>query len=459
MSNFYRITLSFCFIFFVALAHGETLNCTPPDSTTSIVNKTASLYLVEEGKTSYGEGKVRDALIKFREAALKDKYSWRSVYWISKCQYRLNNFGLALKYANTAISLGGEKITDEIYYVLGSTYHRLGNLDTAIINYQLAFDKLPVLRSSALLIKHQIEQCEYAQELLKADTKYTRVRLSGDLNSGYDDYNVLIANGGKTLYFTSRRSNTTGGGLNPDDQLFYEDIYRMTWDEELGIWDDVTNKLGKLNSAGFEALHYISQDTLSGIITWNNTKMDIRKTTRSSDICEVKKNNKGGWNTPKVIKNKSINTSFYDGTATLTSDGNAMYFMSDRKGEKSFTDIYYVEKVGKTWGKAIVLPENINTKGKETTPFVTPDGKYLFFSSDGHSSMGGLDVFVCKSLGGGLWSDPVNLGSGINTVNDDMFFTYSAETKKAYISGFEITGKKASIDIYEIDMTAFVFPK
>ena len=76
---------------------------------------------------------------------------------------------MALKYANSAIGLGKEKITDEIFYTLGSTYHRLGNLDTAIINYQLALDKLPALRSSDLLIKHQIEQCTYAQELLKAE--------------------------------------------------------------------------------------------------------------------------------------------------------------------------------------------------------------------------------------------------------------------------------------------------
>ena len=74
MSNFYRAALSLCFVLSIALAHGETLNGTPPDSTSSIVNKTASLYMVEEGKTSFGAGKVRDALIKFRQASVKDTY-------------------------------------------------------------------------------------------------------------------------------------------------------------------------------------------------------------------------------------------------------------------------------------------------------------------------------------------------------------------------------------------------
>lgn len=458
MSNFYRVTLSLYFMLFIGIAHGRTSIAIPPDSTTSIVDKSTALFMMEEAKTSYGEGKIKDALIKFREASLKDKYSWKPVYWISKCHYKLNNYGLALEYANKALGFNDDKITEEIYYTLGSTYHRLGILDTAIINYKIALDKLPTLRSSELLIEHQIEQCKYAQEMMKNEVKYTRVRLVGDVNSGFDDYNVLITEGGKTMYFTSRRSNTTGGGLNPDDQLFYEDIYKVTWEEEMKEWDDITNNLGKLNSEGFESLHWMSADTLSGIITWNSTMMDVKKTTRVSDICEVKKNNKGGWNTPKVIKNKSINTSFFDGAATLTADGNAMYFVSDRKGDKSSTDIYYVEKVGKNWGTAKPLPETINTKGRETTPYVTADGQFLFFSSDGQRSMGGLDVFVCKYMGANVWSDPVNLGSGINTVNDDMFFTYSVATKKAYISGFEITGNKASIDIYEIDMSNFKFP-
>ena len=458
MSNFYRAVLSLCFVFSIALAHGETLNGTPPDSTSSIVNKTASLYMVEEGKTSFGAGKVRDALIKFRQASVKDKYSWRAVYWISKCHYNLNNYGLALKYANLAMDLGKEKMTDEIYYTLGSTYHRLGNLDTAIINYQIAMDKLTKLRSFDLQIAHNIEQCKFAQEILKNGNSFERIRLSGDVNSGFDDYNVLLTNGGKTMYFTSRRSNTTGGGLNPDDQLFFEDIYKVEWNAATAEWEDITNQLGKMNSDGFESLHYISSDTLSGIITWNTTMMDVKKTTRVSDICGIKKNNKGTWNSPKAIKNKSINTSFYDGNATLTADGNTMYFMTDRKGERSGCDIYYVEKIGKKWGTAEPLPEHINTKKHETTPFVTPDGQYLFFSSEGHPGLGRFDVFVCKNLGRS-WSEPVNMGAGINSVNDDMFFTYSAETKKAYVSGYEITGGKASIDIYEVDMSTYVFPK
>ena len=99
----------------------------------------------------------------------------------------------------------------------------------------------------------------------------------------------------------------------------------------------------------------------------------------------------------------------------------------------------------------------INTKGRETTPYISADGRYLFFSSDGHIGMGGLDVYVVENLGDS-WGTPINLGNGINSVNNDTHFTYDKAINKAYISGYEIVGQKSSIDIYEYDMTGFTIP-
>ena len=250
-----------------------------------------------------------------------------------------------------------------------------------------------------------------------------------------------------------------GGGMNPDDQRFFEDTYISIFDSELNEWDDVTNEIGKINSDGFDALNYISPDGLYGVMTLNTTALDIKmkNSTKGSDLCEVKMSNKATWNTPKIIKNKTINTSYFEGSATLTADGNTMYFVSDRKGNESSTDIYMVEKVGKGWGEAVALPMTINSVGRETTPFITPDGRYLFYSSDGLTGMGGLDVYVVENKGG-EWSVPVNLGAGINTVNNDSHFVYAIEFKTAYVSGYEIVGNKSSLDIYQFDMTNFSIP-
>tara|TARA_B110000285_G_scaffold77754_1_gene89532 strand:- start:757 stop:2133 length:1377 start_codon:yes stop_codon:yes gene_type:complete len=458
MTQFYTYVLTILCLLSASEANAFDNGRTPPDSTTSVVDKAAAAYFIEEGKTFFSKGLMKNALIKFREATNKDANSWKAIYWVGQCHYELNNYGYALTYAKTALKMNPEKINKEIYVLLGESHHRVGNIDSALANYELALENLSKSRAKVLLVEHHIKECQFALEQKKSPEKYKKVRLQGDVNSGFDDYGAIIRDSGKTVYFISRRSNTTGGGMNPDDQRFFEDTYKATWSEEDEEWGDATNQIGKINSNGFDAINYISPDGQSGVMTLNTTTLDISKTTKGSDIAEVKMSNKGTWNSPKIIKNKSINTSFFEGSATLTSDGNTMYFVTDRKGEKSSTDIYMVLRNGKSWGTATPLPMHVNTEGRETTPCVTPDGRFLFYSSDGLTGMGGLDVYVVENLGDS-WGEPLNLGAGINSVNNDTHFYYSPELNKAFISGYEIVRKKASIDIYEIDMTGFNLTK
>lgn len=461
MNQLYRIALGCMFVMAVNFSFGATDFTSPKDSTTKLIDRSAAMLMLEDGKTKWGEGKVRDALIKFRQASAKDPYGWRPLYWIGKCHYRMDNYGYALKYAEEAMELGKEDVTNELYYLLAIANHRNGNLAKALEYYEMSVEKLSKIRVHELRIENDIAQVKYAQEQMANGSSFERVRMSGDINSGYHDYNIVLSGEDTVLYFVSRRSNTKGGNMNPDDQLYFEDTYRIAYDEEMQTWEEASNELGKLNSEGFDCLNWMSPDGLWAVITVNNTAADVSKKsrTRGSDICIIKKNKKGTWNSAQVINNKSLNTSFFEGAATLTADGNVMYFVTDRKGEKKSTDIWMVEKNGKSWGTAKPLPDNINTIGRETTPFITPDGQYLFFSSNGlDQGMGGTDVYVTKNLGG-EWSDPVNLGNGINTVNNDTHFVYDPETKKGYVAGLEISGKKASIDLYEIDLSTFEFPE
>ena len=458
MKHLIQITLSLAFILVMGNAYSTTFTVIPPDSTTSLVDRSAAIFFIDEGKTLFSKGKIKDALIKFREASNKDENSYNALYWIGQCHYYLNNYGYALKYANSALKLNEEKVNEEIYFLLGETYHRLGNIDTALINYEIALDKMSKMRSKTMLVAHHIEECKFAQAEFKKEIAFNKERLKGDINSGYGDYGAIMRDGGKTIYFISRRSNTTGGGMNPDDQRYFEDTYKVVWNEQMKEWTDITNKLGKINSDGFDAINYISEDGLWGMMTLNSTATDAKTVTRGSDLCELKMSNKGTWNSPRPIKNKSVNTSYFEGSATLTADGNTMYFVTDRKGEKSSTDIYVVERNGKKWGDAKPLPMTINTKGRETTPYITPDGRFLFFSSNGHVGLGGLDIYVVENKGDS-WGEPVNLGRGVNTVNNDTHFSYNKELKTGLVSGYEIIGKKSSIDIYQIDMSNFNFPK
>jgi hypothetical protein len=448
------IILSFLFISTLTFANGST----PPDSTTNLTDRASALLMIDKGKTLFLQGKVRDALQEFRSAAVKDPNSSKAPYWIAQCHYAQTNYGYALKYAYEAVALSKDDVDKEAYEVLARSQHRLGILDSAIINYENAKKSMSGARAKELFIELRIKQARFAQAELASGAKPKRERMSDVINSGYDDYLPIFTNDGKEIYFASRRSDTKGGNMNPEDQNFFEDIYHAVWNDEINDWDSLTNELGRLNSEGFDALTYISPDGMRALLTVNTEALDKKKTTKGSDIFEVEMTSKGTWSTPKRISNKLLNSTFFDGSATMTDDGNTMYFASDRKGNKSSVDIYIVEKVGKKWGEPKALPMGVNTTGYETTPFISGDGRFLFYSSDGLEGMGGLDVYVVENMGGGQWGEPINLGGMVNSVNNDIHFKYYPKMNKAVMTGIELIGQKASMDMYQLDMTGWSIP-
>lgn len=425
------------------------------DSVTGIIDKSAALIKIDQGKQLVAENKIREALLVFREAAIKDPNSWKASYWISYCHYRLKNFGYAKQYGLEAIAKGPDDVDAEVYDILGVACHNMNELDSSESYFKSALMHLSKSRAKELNTEAKLASVQFAKA--NSGTANLRVALMGDVNSGYNDYAPIFTTDGKRIYFTSRRANTTGGMMNPDDQEYFEDVYTGVWNQKMLKFDSINNKVERINGPGFESMSWLSKDGLHGLVTINNTATASKKTTGSSDIAEVEFTKKGKWNVPKVIANKSINTSFQEACATLTADGNTMYFISDRKGDKRSTDIYVAQRTGKTWGEAKILSDSVNTLMRETTPYISPDGRFLFFSSEGHLGMGGLDVFVSENTGTG-WTKAKNLGPLVNSVNDDTHFVIYKELGKAYLSGLTVNEKKSSSDIFEIDLSKLVLP-
>jgi len=421
----------------------------PPDTISSIIDKSSSVFLLEEAKHFYAEGKLKEALALFKSIEQNDPESWKASYWVSLCYFKLNNFTKALKFAQSA-RIKNSNVSAELYELLGRCYHQNDLLDSAISNYSKSLVDFSKQRAEELHVWDKIEECKFAKNEKKSNKVFARKLLNIEINSEFNEYAPLLTNNANTLYFTARRNNTTGGMKNPDDEQYFEDVYRAVWNSKYAMWDSVSNQLGKLNGNGFEAMTYVNSTDTYGIVTLNTTALDIESTTESSDIYEVDKKN-GIWAKPKPIRNESINSSYYDGAATVSEDGSTMVFVSDRNGEKSSTDLYIVKKEGKKWGEAVALPLNINTERRETTPFLSKDGKTLFFSSDGHKGMGGYDVYVTQFLGN-AWSTPINLGASVNTVNDDTHFQYYPIFQKAMMAGITLDENQCNYNIYEVDL-------
>jgi outer membrane protein OmpA-like peptidoglycan-associated protein len=168
-----------------------------------------------------------------------------------------------------------------------------------------------------------------------------------------------------------------------------------------------------------------------------------------------KKNNR--WTRVKNM-GTPINTGAWESHASLSVDGKTLYYVSTRKGSFGKTDIWKSERQEDgTWSDPINLGDVVNSKGREMTPFIHPDGKTLYFASDGHMGMGGLDFFMGRLDEKGNWSEPVNLGYPINTHMDEQGMIINATGELAYISSSRMGGV-GKHDIYTFELYNDVRP-
>jgi Tol biopolymer transport system component len=162
---------------------------------------------------------------------------------------------------------------------------------------------------------------------------------------------------------------------------------------------------------------------------------------------------KNKWSTPKKLS-PIINTKDNEKSAFMTQDGNSLYFVSDRLGGFGGYDIYVSErKSNGEWGQPRNLGPEVNSPYDEDFPYVLPDGVTLYFSSLGHNSMGGYDVFTSTLSENGKWSKSDNIGYPINTPFDDVSFSITADGKKGYYASGKLGGF-GELDIYEINFTS-----
>ena len=434
-----------------------SMNNLPPDSTNSFTDRALAKYLISEGKKFFNEGDYRKSLVQFRDALAKDKKNPTATYWVGECHTALGNYKKGLKYVEMAKGSDPE-VSDDLNYIIGLCNHKLGSIDEALKHYEISKTQLTESRAEQLRIDLRIEECKRAKEMLK-NTLPIKIKAIGEgINSRNDEYAPVIYNNGKTMYFSSRRADNLGGGISGGDRKYFSDIYVSHWNNKTNEWGKATNlndTIKRLNSKGFDAISSFSADETIAYITINTDGLSKTKPkTKSVDIFTSKISSKGTWGKPKPMQKKTINTMFFEVSPTFTADGNTMYFVSERTGGKGKSDIWVANRLSKnSWSKPVNV-DSVNTPYNETSVYVTPDEKYMFFSSKGHEGMGGYDIYYSTNTDG-IWSKPKNIGCPINSVSDETHFQYYPKLGKAYYSKISLTGDGGigGRDIFEIDIS------
>lgn len=328
---------------------------------------------------------------------------------------------------------------DDIYYLLGQAYHYDHNFDAAINAYYTFLETAPIamLDNYYADVQKKIAEARYAKDLVANPVNVAIYPLNNAVNSVYPDYCPVITPDGNYMVFTARRSNTTGGRRDMRDYKYNEDIFYSTRVD--GQWQLAQNTNMNFNSKSHDATVGISSD---------GKKMLIYKGDKGGDIWESFNVN-GQWQEPYILNN-TINTKYQETSASYSPDGKLLYFVSNKPGGIGGKDIYVSElQSNGTWGKSFNIGSSVNTIYDEEAVFMAADGKTLYFSSKGHQTMGGYDIFKTEYIDG-IWTAPENLGYPINTADDDIFFVVDATVNTAYYSSERADGF-GSQDIYTIE--------
>lgn len=397
---------------------------------------------LEEGDKLFSQGSIfyRQALDFYLNANKFNPNNALLNYKIGKC-YLYSSFKLkSLPFLEKALQLDAN-VDPQIHYVLGKAYHLDMQWDKAILEYKKFQATLNVKEFKDLVdeTNKKIQECLTGKELVKNPIRVFIDNIGPEVNTSYPEYGPIITADESVLMFTSRRPGTTGGKMDADLNEFYEDIY-VSYNKN-GKWTQAVNIGKPINTEGHDATMGLAPDGQTLLIYIDE------KGNGNIFQCDLKGDQ---WSKPERL-NKNVNTDYHESSASLAADGKRMFFVSNRPDGLGDRDIYMSTKDEKgKWGKAVNLGPTINTQWGEEGIFIHPDGKTIYFSSQGHKTMGGYDIF--KSVWDETtktWSTPENLGYPVNTPDDDVFFVVSASGKHGYYASINGNGYGEK-DIYMI---------
>ena len=260
--------------------------------------------------------------------------------------------------------------------------------------------------------------------------------MGSTINSEYADHSPIVDLNESMLIFTSKRPKEGETLENQDEDVFISKNSNYVWGRPTRLTEPVNTEIHNEAAIGLS----INGEQMFFFRSGMSNKGNIYVTESEDGY---------NWSEPKFLR-EDVNSKYRETHATITPDGNSIFFTSDRKGGFGGSDIYVMRKLpNDKWSEPQLLPKEVNTPYDEESPFVHPDGVTLLFSSKGHTTMGGYDVFYSIMNKNGTFSEPVNLGYPINTPDDDVSYVMNMDGRRGYIATVKDDGY-GDLDLYEV---------
>ncbi|UKN03066.1 OmpA family protein [Paracrocinitomix mangrovi] len=404
--------------------------------------------LVKKGRSAYNKGEYWKAKSYYDKVTASN--TTKPQYWLEagKVYYdsqierekSLEYFKKALEYSGQ----DGKDTIPEIFYYKAKAHHFVGEYEEAIASYNIFLNnvsnnKKGLARRQEVI--REIQVCNNGVDLKGLEQKrYAQVTNMGQkVNSDYPDYAPVVTNDENLILFCSRRPPGQKKSL---DGLYYEDIfYTQKRGETWGQADIIDKSSGYINQNVNDGKQHEAPISLSA----DGKTLFIYK---KNSIWKSEKDANGKWGIPRRM-NQNVNIGTHNPSVHITNDGTEMFIVSEgAQGGIGGRDIYHTRiKDNGGWEKPVNLGDVINTPFNEDAPFLSSDGKTLYFASTGHNSMGGYDIFKTERDENGNWSKPVNIGAPINSSGDDIYYVENAEGTLAYYASMR-PGSFGYLDLY-----------
>lgn len=372
---------------------------------------------------------------------IKANYMAGEYYLRTVSKSRAVDFLLKVKELN-------ENYRFDLNFKIGQAYQYGYDFENALIYYDLykqrltnekgyrGQDKIPLAE-----VERKIFECRNGAEFKSNPTHYSIVSVGTRVNSESWDYGPVVNSDETLLIFTSRRQDGNVNENVDDDNFHFEDIFYSQKGPD-GKWGSTKDMGENINTLYHESTLGLSPD---------GKKLFIYKDEGNGDIFESDFTSDGQWTVPKKLNSAINSESFAEKSASIDKNEALLFFSSNRPGGFGGLDIYVATKDTKgQWSKTINLGPMINTEFDDDAPFISYDGKTLYFSTKGRKGMGGYDIFSSEyDSVNATWLEPVNLGFPVNTPDDDIFFVATKDGKRGYYASVRDDGMGYT-DIYMV---------
>ena len=334
-----------------------------------------------------------------------------------------------------------------VYFYLAEAMKLAGKYEEAIDNYEKYLEKAPSDKKG----KDGKRSCELAIEWINDPTRFEAVN-APIINSAQNDFSPVFSDRkNKQLIFTSTREGSAGSATHPGDGENFPDLYYTNQDKN-GKWSEPIPLIETVNTPESE-----------GSATLNGRRNRLYFTrcgyTKEGVVgCDIMVSKRQGlnWSEPEKLVIAGVSDTNTVGQPAISPDDNTLVFASDMPGGFGGRDLWYMTSTGRNdWSEPVNLGSAINTPGNERFPYIDHEGN-LYFSSDGHLGMGGMDIFKATDAGNRQWGNVENLKYPINSNAHDFGIVFDGEYQRGYISSDRDNGQ-GGFDIWQFYLPALLY--